>query len=61
MDGKKTLQQVVSQLDAVVERRGLEALSESSSSVVFMARPRVQEMLACLTRYRRLGLKQDMS
>ena len=61
VDGKKTLQQVASQLDAVVERSGLEALSESSSSVVFMARPRVQEMLACLNRYRRLSLKQDMS
>ena len=56
LDGKRDLRQVVDALEKVMEEQGLEALSESRSSVPFLARPRRQEIFACLNRYRGLRL-----
>lgn len=52
LDGKRTVQQVVDQLEAVLERQGLEGLCEREGA--FVARPRRQEMFACLNRFRAL-------
>ena len=54
LDGKRTLQQVVEELERLMDRRGLEALCESWSGLVFLARPRRQEIFACFNRYREL-------
>ncbi len=56
LDGKRDLRQVVDALEKVMEEQGLEALSESRFSVPFLARPRRQEIFACLNRYRGLRL-----
>ena len=55
LDGRRTLRQVVDALDELMERDTLAALCESRSGVAFLARPRKQEIFACLNRYR--GLK----
>ena len=56
LDGRRTVGQAVDRLEAVLEERGLEALCESRSGVPFLARPRRQEIFACLNRYRSLRL-----
>ena len=55
IDGKKTLQEIVGELEKTLDKGGLEALSGSGSSVPCMAMPRRQEIFACFNRYR--GLK----
>ena len=56
MDGKRTLRQIVAELDRQIGRQGLAMLCESRSGVPFLARPRAQEIFACLNRYRGLNL-----
>ena len=56
LDGRRNLQQVVEELEALISAQGLAALCESRSSVAFLARPRRQEIFACLNRYRDLNL-----
>ncbi len=56
MDGRRDLRQVVDMLEAAIDAKGLEALYGSSSGVPFLARPRRQEIFACLNRYRELKL-----
>ena len=55
LDGKKNLQQIVTELEEVMEKKSLAAICESSSSIACMAMPRKQEIFACFDRYR--GLK----
>ncbi len=57
MDGKRAMRQLVAALEALMDQRGLEALCESDRAVAFLARPRPQEIFACLNRYRNLNLK----
>ena len=52
LDGKHTLRQVVEELHRRMEEQGLSALCESRSGIPFLARPRRQEIFACLNRYR---------
>ena len=56
IDGKKTLQEIVGELEKTLDKGGLEALSGSGSSVPCMAMPRRQEIFACFNRYRGLKL-----
>lgn len=56
LDGKRDLRQVVDELEAVLDRRGLEGLCQDRSGVPFLARPRRQEIFACFDRYRGLEL-----
>lgn len=56
MDGKRSLRQIVAELDEQLDRQGLVALCENHSSVAFLARPRKQEIFACFNRYRNLKL-----
>ena len=56
LDGHRTLGQVVDALEALLDRQTLEALCPGRSGVPFLARPRRQEIFACLNRYRGLGL-----
>ena len=55
-DGKKTLQEVVDALCAVMDEKGMAAICESSYLPCGLAKPRRQEIFACINRYRRLGL-----
>ena len=52
LDGKHTLRQVVEELNRRMEEQGLSVLCESRSGIPFLARPRRQEIFACLNRYR---------
>ena len=56
LDGRRTLQQVVAELEMLIEKGGLAALCESSSGVPCLARPRSQEIFFCFDRYRALNL-----
>lgn len=56
MDGTNTLRQIVAELEALLDREGLEALCGSRSGVPFLARPRKQELFACFNRCRGLRL-----
>ena len=56
LDGRRTLREVVDELEALLERQGLAALCESRGGVPFLARPRRQEIFACFDRYRGLKL-----
>lgn len=56
MDGRRSLREVVDEVEKVMDTQGLEAVCESRSSVANMARPRRQEIFACLDRYRSLEL-----
>lgn len=56
MDGRKTLEQVVDELEKIIEADGLAIICESKSSIPAMARPRQQEIFACFNRYRSLRL-----
>ena len=57
LDGRRTLRRIVEEVERVIETEGLEALCGNRSSVPFLARPRRQEIFACLNRYRGLGLQ----
>ena len=54
-NGKDTLQQIIDQLDKELSSRGLEILSEGGRLAPNLAMPRIQEVYACINRYR--GLK----
>ena len=55
-DGKHTLTQAVDALWDVLQKKGIAAVCESSYLPCGLARPRKQEVFACVNRYRRLGL-----
>ena len=56
MDGRHTLRQIVAELEALMDQKGLESLCGNRFSVPFLARPRKQELFACFNRYRGLRL-----
>ena len=56
LDGKRTLGQVAEALDQVMARRTPAALCEGQAGVSFLARPRKQEIFACLNRMRSLRM-----
>ena len=56
MDGRRTMGQVVEELERLMDQRGMEALLGSRAGVPFLARPRKQEIFACFNRYRGLRL-----
>lgn len=56
IDGTHTLRQIVAELEALMDQKGLEALCGNRFSIPFLARPRKQELFACFNRYRGLRL-----
>ncbi len=54
MDGKKNLMQISELLEKQIDKNGLESLFERGDISSSLARPRKQEILACINRYRRL-------
>lgn len=52
LDGKKNLQQIVTELEEIIEKKSLAAICENPSSIACMAMPRKQEIFACFNRYR---------
>lgn len=56
LDGRRTLEQVVEELDRIMDEKTLSALCDSPSNVPCLARPRRQEIFACFNRYRGLRL-----
>lgn len=55
-DGRKTLQEVTESLYEIMEKKGMAAICEGSYLPCGLAKPRKQEIFACINRYRRLGL-----
>lgn len=54
LDGKKDLKQIAEFLEKQMDQKGLEILFDGREVSAFLARPRKQEILACVNRYRRL-------
>lgn len=54
MDGKKSMEQLADLLEQQLEKKGLESLFEREDVRTSLARPRRQEILACINRYRKL-------
>ena len=54
MDGRKNLRQIGDLLEEQLDRKGLESLFEHGDVSAQLARPRKQEIMACINRYRRL-------
>ena len=54
MDGRKSLEQIAGLLESQLDRMGLESLFERGDVRTSLARPRRQEILACINRYRKL-------
>ncbi len=54
MDGKKTLRQIANQLESLLDQKGLEGLFDRGDVRSSLARPRRQEIMACINRYRKL-------
>ena len=58
MDGSRDLNAVIAQLTSLIQKKGLDALSDSSYLPDFLAIPRIQEIYACFNRVRSLRLKE---
>ena len=56
MDGRKDLKQIGDILEKQLDRDGLESLFDRGEVSAQLARPRKQEILACINRYRRLKI-----
>lgn len=56
MDGKKSLRQMGDMLEEQLSKGGLESLFERGEVSAQLARPRKQEIMACMNRYRRLDI-----
>ena len=56
MDGRKDLRQIGDLLEEQLDRSGLESLFERGDVSSQLARPRKQEIMACINRYRRLKM-----
>lgn len=56
MDGRKDLKQIGDVLEKQLDRAGLESLFDRGEVSAQLARPRKQEILACINRYRRLKI-----
>ncbi len=54
LDGKKNMSALASQIETLLSQQGLEGLFEHGDVRSSLARPRRQEILACLNRYRKL-------
>lgn len=54
MDGRKNMPKLADQIEALLNTQGLEGLFDHGDVRSSLARPRRQEILACLNRYRRL-------
>ena len=56
MDGRKSMRQIGDLLEEQLDRSGLESLFERGDVSSQLARPRKQEIMACINRYRRLKM-----
>ena len=54
-DGRKTLGQAIEQVENVLDKKGLAGVCEGNTVPGNLARPRTQEIYACMNRYRKLG------
>ncbi len=56
MDGRKDLRQIGDLLEEQLDKSGLESLFERGDVSAQLARPRKQEIMACINRYRKLKI-----
>lgn len=57
-DGKKTLGQAIDQVEHILKKEGAAGICEGSIVPGTLALPRVQEIYACVNRYRKLGTSE---
>ena len=57
-DGKKTLGQAIDQVEYILKKEGAAGICEGSIVPGTLALPRVQEIYACVNRYRKLGTSE---
>lgn len=55
-DGKKSLEEIGMLLEKQLREQGMESMFERGETIASLARPRKQEIMACINRYRSLGL-----
>lgn len=55
-DGKKSMEEIGMLLEKQLREQGMESMFERGETIASLARPRKQEIMACINRYRRLGL-----
>ena len=58
-DGRKTLGQAIEQVENILDKKGLAGVCEGNTVPGNLARPRIQEIYACMNRYRKLGNRQE--
>ncbi len=56
MNGRRSMQELADLMESQLDAKGLESLFEGREVRASLARPRRQEILACVNRYRRLGM-----
>ena len=56
MDGKKDLRQIGDLLEQMLDKNGLESLFDHGGVSANLARPRKQEIMSCINRYRKLKI-----
>ena len=56
MDGRKDLRQLGDFLERQLDEKGLESLFDHGDVAAQLARPRKQEIMACINRYRKLKI-----
>lgn len=56
VDGKKTMQEVITQLDEILKKKGMIEIIGGNYLPGGFAMPRKQEIFACMNRFRKLGL-----
>ncbi len=56
MDGRRSMQELADLMEKRLDEKGLESLFEGQDVRSSLARPRRQEILACVNRYRKLGM-----
>ena len=56
MDGKKDLTQIGDLLEQMLDKNGLESMFDHGGVSANLARPRKQEIMACINRYRKLKI-----
>ena len=60
MDGRKTMQELAEAMEKQLDEKGLESLFDKGQVKSSLARPRRQEIEACVKRYRKLFFSDDL-
>ena len=57
MDGRRSMTELADHLEELLDKKGLESLFPGQDIRASLARPRRQEIMACVNRYRKLHIQ----